>query len=134
MVEQATRASACRGHTVTRFHSTRSQAGTWSRSRRGVITGEVSDQGVPPRFGVTDLEQARTKVLYQNISCARGQAENELTEHTLDLQSDRTSCQRCAANQWRVFLPAAASVLLEPLRREVLRTTQWAAAPMETIQ
>ena len=99
-----------------------------------VIKVEVSDQGVNTRFVVTDLEQARTTVLYLKIYCARGQAENEIKDHKLSLKSDRTSCHRFEANQLRVFLPAAASVLLETVRREVLRTTQWAAATMETIQ
>src|SRR4029453_7026590 len=134
VVEQAKGAYACSGHKVTRFHSTRYQAGTWSRSRRVVSKVEVSDQGVNPRFVVTDLEQARTKVLYQKIYCARGQAENESKDHKLYLKSARTSCHRFAASQLRVFLHAAAYVLLETLRREVFRTTQWAAATMETIQ
>src|SRR4029453_5382166 len=110
------------------------QGGTWSRSRRVGSKVEVSDQGVNPRFVVTDLEQARTKVLYQKIYCARGQAENEIKDHKVYLKSDRTSCHRFAANQLRVFLHAAAYVLLETLRREVFRTTQWAAATMETLQ
>jgi hypothetical protein len=134
VVEQAKRAYAYSGHKGTRFHSTRYQAGTWSRSRRVVIKVEVSDQGVNTRFVVTDLEQARTKVLYQKIYWARGQAENEIKDHQLYLTSDRTSCHRFEANQLRVFLHAAAYVLLETLRREVLRTTQWASATMETIQ
>jgi hypothetical protein len=134
VVEQAKRAYACSGHKVTRFHSTRYQAGTWSRARRVVIKVEVCEQGVNTRFVVTDLEQARTKVLYQHIYCARGQAENEIKDHKLYLQSDRTSCHRFEANQFRVFLHSAAYVLLETLRREVLKTTQWASATMETIQ
>jgi Transposase DDE domain group 1 len=132
--EQAKRAYASRGHKVTRFHSTRYQAGTWSCSRRVVIKVEVSDQGVNTRFVVTDLEQARTKVLYQHIYCARGQAENQIKDHKLYLKSDRTSCHRFEANQLRLLLHSAAYVLLETFRREVLRTTQWAAATMETIQ
>lgn len=56
--EQAKRAYARDGGKITRFHSTRYQAGTWSRSRRVVIKVEVSDQGVNTRFVVTDLEQA----------------------------------------------------------------------------
>jgi hypothetical protein len=134
VVEQATRAYALSGHKVTRFHSTRYQAGTWSRPRRVVIKVEVSEQGINTRFVVTDLEQARTKVLYQKIYCARGQAENEIKDHKLYLKSDRTSCHRFEANQFRVLLHAAAYVLLETLRREVLRTTQGASATMETIQ
>jgi Transposase DDE domain group 1 len=134
VVEQATRAYALSGHKVTRFHSTRYQAGTWSRPRRVVIKVEVSEQGINTRFVVTDLEQARTKVLYQKIYCARGQAENEIKDHKLYLKSDRTSCHRFEANQLRVLLHSAAYVLLETLRREVLKTTQWASATMETIQ
>src|SRR2546427_3916202 len=134
VVAQAKQAYACSGHKVTRFHSTRYQAGTWSRSRRVVIKVDASDQGINTRFVVTDLEQARTKVLYQRIYCARGQAENKIKDHKLYLKSDRTSCHRFEANQVRVFLHAAAYVLLETLRREVLRTTPWASATMETIQ
>jgi len=99
-----------------------------------VIKVEVCEQGVNTRFVVTDLEQARTKVLYQQIYCARGQAENEIKDHKLYLKSDRTSCHRFAANQFRLLLHSAAYVLLETLRREVLRSTQWASATMETIQ
>src|SRR6266851_1810574 len=76
VVEQAQRAYARSQHKVTRFPSTRYQAGTWARSRRVVIKVAVSDQGVNTRFVVTDMEHARTKVLYRQIYCARGQAEN----------------------------------------------------------
>jgi len=134
VVEQAQRAYARVERKVTRFHSTRYQAGTWSRSRRVVIKVEVSEQGVTTRFVVTDLERARTQVLSQHIYCARGQAENESKDHKLYLKSDRTACHRFEANQFRLLLHSAAYVLLETLRRDVLRTTQWACATMETIQ
>ena len=134
VVEQTKRASKRDGGKITRFHSTRYQAGTWSRSRRVVIKVEGSDQGVKTRFVVTDMEQARTKVLYQHIYCARGQAENEIKEHKRYLKSDRTSCHRFEANQFRVFLHSAAYVLLDTLRREVFKTAPWACATMETIQ
>ena len=134
VVEQAQRAYARFERKVTRFHSTRYQAGTWSRSRRVVIKVEVSEQGVNTRFVVTDLERARPQVLYQHIYCARGQAENEIKDHKLYLKSDRTAWPRFEANQFRLLLHSAAYVLLETLRRDVLRTTQWACATMETIQ
>jgi Transposase DDE domain group 1 len=119
---------------VTRFHSTRSQAGTWSRPRRVVIKVEVSAQGVNTRFVVTDLEQAGAKVLYRQIYCARGQMENEIKDHKRYLKSDRTSCHRFEANQFRLLLHSAAYVLLDTLRREVLTGTPWARATMETLQ
>ena len=79
----------------------------------------MADQGVNTRFVVTDMEPARTKVLYQHIYCARGQAENEIKDHKLSLKSDRTSCHRFEANQCRLFLHSAAYVLLDTLRLEV---------------
>jgi len=112
-VAQATRASALRGHKVTRCPSTRSQAGTWSRPRRVVIKVEGAEPGIHTRVGGTDLEQARTQVRSQQISCARGQAENESKAHKLSLQSERTSWQRCEATQWRVLWHAAAYVRRE---------------------
>jgi len=108
VVEQAKRAYERDGGKVTRFHSTRYQAGTWSRWRRVVIKVEVSDQGVNTRFVVTDMEQARTQVLYRHIYCARGQAENESKDHKRYVKSDRTSCHRFEANQFRLFLHSAA--------------------------
>jgi hypothetical protein len=134
VVEQAKRAYAERGVKVTRFHSTTYQAGTWCRRRRVVIKVEVSDQGVNTRFVVTSMEQARTQVLYRKISCARGEAENDIKEHKGYLKSDRTSCHRFEANQFRLFLHSAAYVLLDTLRREVLGSTEWARASIETIQ
>ena len=80
------------------------------------------------------MEQARTKVLSQHIDCARGQAANEIKDHTRSLKSDRTSCHRFEANQFRLFLHSAAYVLLDTLRREVFKTAPWACATMETIQ
>jgi len=134
VVEQAKRAYERDGGKVTRFHSTRYQAGTWSRWRRVVIKVAVSDQGVTTRLVVTDMEQARTQVLYRQIYCARGQAANEIKDHKRSLKSDRTSCHRFEANQFRLFLHSAASVFLDTLRREVVKGTSWACATMETIQ
>lgn len=134
VVEQAKRAYERDGVKVTRFHSTRYQAGTWSCPRRVVIKVEVSQQGVNTRFVVTDLEQAGAKVLYRQIYCGRGQMENEIKDHKRYLKSDRTSCHRFEANQFRVFLHSAAYVLLDTLRREVLKGTPWARATMETLQ
>ncbi len=60
--------------------------------------------------------------------------ENEIKDHKRYLKSDRTSCHRFAANQFRLLLHSAADVLLDTLRREVLQGTSWARATMETIQ
>jgi hypothetical protein len=134
VVHETERAYQRLGRNVTRFHSTSYQAGTWSCQRRVVIKVEVSEKGVNTRFVVTDMEQARTQVLYRQIYCARGDAENDIKEHKTYLKSDRTSCHRFAANQFRVLLHSAAYVLLDTLRREVLGPTAWARASIHTIQ
>ena len=134
VVAQAQRADEHSGRKGPRFSSTRYQAGTWSRCRRVVITVAVAAQGVNSRFVVTNLEQARTKGLSQQISWARGPAANEIKDHQLSLQSDRTAGHRFEANQLRLLLPSAASIWLETRRREVCRTTQWACATRATLQ
>jgi hypothetical protein len=108
VVHETERAYQRLGRNVTRFHSTSYQAGTCSCQRRVVIKVEVSEKGVNTRFVVTDMEQARTQVLYRQIYCARGDAENDIKEHKTYLKSDRTSCHRFAANQFRVLLHSAA--------------------------
>jgi hypothetical protein len=119
VVEQAKRASARWGRKAPRFHSTRSQAGTWARSRRVVIQVAGSAPGVNTRCVVTDMEHAHPHVLSRHISCARGQMENASKDPKLSLQSDRTSCHRFEAHQVRLVLHSAASRLLETLRRAV---------------
>jgi hypothetical protein len=132
--EQAKRAYEREGGKSTRFHSPRSQAGTWSRSRRVVIKVAGSAQGVQTRFVVTDMEHARTKGLSQHMDCARGQAENARKDPKRSLKSERTSWHRFEAHQFRLFLPSAAYVFLDTWRREVFKTAPGAGATMETIQ
>jgi hypothetical protein len=133
VVAQAKGASERSGHKGTRVHSTRSQAGTWGRARRVVRKVDVSDPGVTTRFGGTALAQARPQGLSRHLSCARGPSDHAITDHQLSLQSDRTAWHRCAAHPLRFLLHSAASVFLDPWRRDVCRATQWASATLETI-
>jgi Transposase DDE domain group 1 len=98
-----------------------------------VSKGEVSEQGVTPRFVVPEMEQARTTVRSRHLSWARGQMENDLKAPKLSLQSDRPACHRFEAKQFRRLFHAAAYVWLDPWRRAVFKTTPWAAATLETI-
>ncbi len=54
--------------------------------------------------------------LYQTLYCARGQAENLIKLHKTELASDRTSCLRPSANQFRLILHTGAYWLLHGLR------------------
>jgi Transposase DDE domain group 1 len=67
------------------------------------------------------------------VSCAERTTQSLLLQG-LPPEFSSLACHRFEANQFRLLLHSAAYVLLETLRREVLRTTQWASATMETIQ
>ena len=119
---------------VLRFHSVFYKAGTWPHPRRVIVKVEVTDKGVNTRFIVTDLVRAPAQRLYQRVYCARGQMENYIKDHKLALKSDRTSCHRFLANQFRLLLHSAAYVLLWALRAEVLGCSSWSRVRFETLQ
>jgi hypothetical protein len=110
------------------------QAGSWLEPRRIICKVEVSDEGENIRFIVTNLQTPRNAWIYETIYCGRGQMENYIKDHKLFLHSDRTSCHRFEANQFRVFLHSAAYVLMHTLRTIGLRGTAWAKAQFNQIQ
>ena len=110
------------------------QAGSWLEPRRIICKVEVSDAGENMRFIVTNLKTPRTAWIYETIYCGRGQMENYIKDHKLFLHSDRTSCHRFEANQFRVFLHSAAYVLMHTLRTTGLRGTAWAKAQFDQMQ
>ena len=98
------------------------------------MKAEVTAERRNIRFITTDMEQAKASVLYRDIYAARGQCELYIKEHKLYLKSDRTSCHRFEANQFRLFLHSAAYVLMHALKTEILRGTEFAHATSETIR
>ena len=90
-------------------------ARTWAAERQVIARVEASDQGSDSRFIVTNLE-GTPRWLYEDIYCARGQAENLIKAHKLHLASDRTSCSKATANQFRLLIHTAAYWLLHTLR------------------
>lgn len=106
-------------------------AGTWDRERRVIVKAEHlpggEDGKANTRFIVTNLA-GEGRDLYERVYCARGEMENRVKEQQLGLFSDRTSCHAFPANQFRVLLSAAASVLVEHVRRVALHGTDLAKA------
>lgn len=119
---------------VLRFHTVRYKAGSWSRYRRVIVKVEVTAKGTNTRFVVTNMEEAPAKRLYQKIYCGRGQAENYIKDHKRYLRSDKASCHRFQANQFRLLLHSAAYVLFDTFRRELLKGTEYATATIETLR
>jgi len=122
------------GKFVKRYHSFPYQAGSWSHPQKVVVKVEVSEMGTNIRYIVTNLVQFRAKDLYEKGYCARGAMELRIKEHKLYLRSDRSSCHRFKANQFRLFLHSMAYVLLHTFQKEVLRGTEFENATFKTIQ
>lgn len=122
------------GKYVKRYHSFLYQAGSWSQPQKVVVKVEVSEMGTNIRYIVTNLVQFRAKDLYEKGYCARGTMELRIKEHKLYLMSNRSSCHRFKANQFRLFLHSIAYVLLHTFQKEVLRGTEFENATFKTIQ
>ena len=122
------------GKPVKRYHSFDYAAGSWSGPQRIIVKVEVSEKGTNIRYVVTDIRCVRTKALYEHGYCARGQMELYIKESKTHLLSDRMSCSRFEANQFRLFMHSAAYTLLHAMREKMLQGTQYANATMKTIR
>jgi hypothetical protein len=110
------------------------QAESWSKPRRILCKTAVSEAGENIRFVVTNLEPPRNGWIYERLYGGRGQMENSIKDHKLFLHSDRTSCHKFEANQFRVFLHSAAYVLRHTLSTKGLRGTVGAKAQFDQMQ
>src|SRR5919107_328658 len=104
-----------RADKVRRFGEFAYAAETWHVERRVIARVEASDRGSDSRFVVTNLA-GTPRWLYEALYCARGQAENLVKAHKRHLASDRTSCSKATANQFRLVLHTAAYWVLHTLR------------------
>src|SRR5215212_6484055 len=118
---------------VRRFGEFRYAAKTWNVERRVIARVEATDRGADSRFVVTNLA-GTPRWLYEAVYCARGQAENLIKAHKLHLASDRTSCTKATANQFRLVLHTAAYWLLHTLRGLAPKRSFWRAAQLDTIR
>jgi hypothetical protein len=116
------------------FHEIRYGAKTWDRQRRVIVKAEYLDKGENTRYVVTNLSEPSPTEIYDGLYIARGDMENRIKEQQLGLFADRTSCHKFIANQFRVLLASAAYVLIEHIRRTVLKGTQLARAQVSTIR
>jgi hypothetical protein len=118
---------------VRRFGEFAYAAKTWNTERRVIARIEASGRGSDSRFIVTNLA-GTPRWLYEAVYCARGQAENLVKAHKLHLASDRTSCTKATANQFRLVLHTAAYWLLHTLRTLTPRQSFWRAAQFDTLR
>jgi len=135
-LSQAQHRCAASGKAVRRFRDFRYRTlDSWSRERRVIGKAEHTPQGANPRFVVTSLRRAAydARTLYEDLYCARGEAENRIGEQ-FELWADRASSATMTANQLRLWFAAIAYTLVNAMRRIALRDTQFANAAVATIR
>jgi hypothetical protein len=116
------------------FAATRYGAKSWSRPRRVLARLEATKKGADVRYIVTNLTKGTAQRLYEDIYCARGQAENLIKRHKSQLASDRTSCRSPLANQTRLILHTAAYWLMRTIRDAIPKTAPLASGEFSTIR
>lgn len=122
------------GHPVRVYARDFYAAVSWNKSQRVVCRVQVSAQGTDVRYVVTSFQEAGAKYLYDVVYCGRGKMELMIKDHKTALKSDRTSCHRKEANQFRLFLHSAAYVLMHALRANLLKGSELAHAQFDTIR
>jgi len=136
-MEQARRDFLRTGEPARRFRSFGYRTlKSWSCSRRVVGKAEHLDGKENPRFVVTSLpnDLFEKRYLYEDVYCARGEMENRIKEQQLDLFGTRTSCHSFRGNEIRLWLSAAAHLLVVGLRRFGLAGTELARAQASTLR
>ena len=103
-----------RGADVRTYTSFRYAAKSWERERRVICKAETVRGQLNTRYVVTDRASKPEKAY--RFYCQRGDRENRIKEMKIDLASGRTSCHRFWANQFRLLLHTAASVLMSMLQ------------------
>ena len=134
LMEEATSQAEKTDEPVRLFESFEYQAKSWSRPRRIIYKAEVTQGKANPRFVVTNIDNRTPRFLYEKVYCARGRMEGFIKNHKTFLHSDRTSCHRFSANQFRLFLHSVAYVLLHAIKQIGMRGTEWAKSNFDTIQ
>ena len=108
-------------------------ADSWDIERRLITRLEFGDQGTNPRFVVTNLDLP-AEILYDELYCLRGEAENRIKETQLDLFGTRASCHKFHANWLRLMFAALAYTLIQRLRDTALAGTELARATAASIR
>jgi hypothetical protein len=127
------RRAEARAEKMRAFTSFAYAAKSWNRERHIVTRLEATIRGFDARYVVTSLP-GEARHLYENIYCVRGQAENLIKMHKVQLASERTSCQSPVANQVRLVLHTAAYWLMLGLRDAIPAASPLAKAEFTTLR
>lgn len=109
---------------------------SWSIARRLVCKLTYDSKGARRHFIVSSwtTQQISPATLHADYYCPRGEMENRIKEHQMDLFSDRTSTHEFESNQLRLWFSSFAYVLIQALRQQTLQGTELAVAQAGTIR
>ena len=122
-------------HPVRTYGEFRYKAGTWTLQQRVVVKAEYTEKGeLNVRFIVTNIRNIDKQSLYENTYCGRGCDELFIRQFKEGVNGDRLSCHTFKANRLRIFIHAAAYMLLHSLRERALRGTSLEKASILTVR
>lgn len=116
---------------IRRFYDFYYQAGTWKHAQRVIAKIEIGEKGENIRFIVTSNRNNKPRTMYRHYA---GRGEMELwIKDIKNLRGDRMSCGSFRANQFRLYLYAAAQVMLYNLREKAFKGTEVGSFTIDTL-
>jgi hypothetical protein len=122
------------GQPVRFFKTFTYKAGTWKYAQRVIVKIEFNEKGKNVRYVVTNFEHKNSRFIYEEVYCGRGQMELYIKELKTYLNADTMSCNKFTANQFRLFLHAAAYVVFLGIKQKLFPKTTLATASIQTIR
>lgn len=109
------------GKDICRYFKFEYKAQSWKYAQRVVAKVEVNGNGTNIRFVVSSNRNNTAQWVYRRY-CKRGTMELWIKDMKY-LRADRMSCSSFKANQFRLFLHAAAYVILHDMKRRLFNGT-----------
>ena len=122
------------GKPVKRYYRHMYKAESWNVEQCVITKVEYNSMGYNVRHIVTSMGHEDAKHLYEHWYCDRGKCELYIKELKNGLSADRMSCGKFSANQFRLFMHAAAYVLLLEAKQILFRKTNLAHVTIATFR
>ena len=115
---------------VRRYYSFRYKAKTWKYEQRVIAKIEINAMGENIRFIVASNKNNKPETVYRHYT-KRGEMELWIKD-LKSIRGDRMSCKAFMANQFRLFLYAAADIMLYNLKHDGFEGTEVESFTIET--
>ena len=100
-----------------------------------MVKAEYTEKGMlNVRFIVSNIKSVMKQDLYEKNYCGRGRDELFIRQFKEGVKGDRMSCHTFKANKLRIFIHAAAYILMHSIRENALHGTRLEKASILTIR